>query len=151
MSWPTLNLGRLEMLFLPAFPRNVMMQWCKWNGIWLLETFETDQNWWKFFFPTGLCLPILFEAEFNDATRTVQYEMLRATHWTGCGWLLYRGVPQTVLCIALPERFTYLGSSVFTPAAVYRERERVKMMSGGRRLALIINHLVPLSSTSASS
>lgn len=34
----------------------------------------------------------------------------------------------------------------FTPAAVRRERQRVKMMSGGRRLALIINHLVLLSS-----
>lgn len=69
-----------------------------------------------------------------------------------CVWLLYRDVLQTptVLCVALPERFTYLGSSVFfffTPAAVCLERERVKMMSGGRRLALIINHLVALSST----
>lgn len=82
-------------------------------------------------------------------TQRIQCEMLRAAHWTGNVWLLYHDVLQTltVLCIALPERFTYLGSSVFfTPAALCRERERVKMMSGGRRLALIINHLVPLSS-----
>ncbi|CAB1438988.1 unnamed protein product [Pleuronectes platessa] len=39
----------------------------------------------------------------------------------------------------------------FTPAAACREREGVKTMSGGRRLALIINHLVPLSPPPAAS
>lgn len=45
----------------------------------------------------------------------IQRETLRAVHWTGNVWLLYHDVLQTltVLCIALPERFTYLGSSVF--------------------------------------
>lgn len=48
-------------------------------------------------------------------TLHIQYETLRAAHWTGRAWLLYRDALQTptVLCIALPERFTYLGLSVF--------------------------------------
>lgn len=96
-------------------------------------------------FPLRLCL----------TARRIQFEPLRAAHWTGRGWPLYRDALQTVLRIALPEKFTRLGSSVFlfffslySCGSMSREAETVKTMSGGRRLALIINHVVQRSSTS---
>lgn len=95
-------------------------------------------------FPLRLCL----------TARRIQYEPLRAAHWTGRGWPLYHDALQTVLRIALPEKFTCLGSSVFffffySCGSMSREAERVKMMSGGRRLVLIINHHVERSFASS--
>ena len=74
----------------------------------------------------------------------VQYE---PAHWTG---RLRRrhAVFQTpaVLCSALSLRGSLIWAEAFLLLRQYVERERVKMMSGGRRLALIINHLVLLAS-----
>lgn len=75
-----------------------------------------------FFEPTGLCLCIPSAAVFNDAARTVRG--ITAAHWAACVWPRCHDVLQTVLCSALPEKFTCLGSSIFTPAAACRERER---------------------------
>lgn len=80
----------------------------------------------------------------------IQYETLRAAHWTGCVWPLYHDVLQTVLCIALPEKKIHLSGlkRFYSCGSMSREGERVKkIMTGGRQVALIINHLVRLSST----
>lgn len=53
----------------------------------------------------------------------IQYEILGAAQWAGSVWPLYHDAPQTVLSVALPEIFTCLYSSIFTPVAVGREQE----------------------------
>lgn len=90
-------------------------------------------------FPLRLCLMM----------QHIQYEMLRAAHWTRC----FHGY-WFVACIRLwlSSALPFLKDSIIWAQAFlllrqYVKRGRVKVMSGGCRLALIINHLVPLSST----
>lgn len=55
----------------------------------------------------------------------IQYETLRAAHWTGCVWPLYHDVLQTVLCIALPEKKNSLvWAQAFLLLRQYVERGR---------------------------
>lgn len=106
---------------------------------WDLTSGKQDRNRFKFS-PTGLCLSIPFETVLLHT----QYEMLRAAHWTRCVCLRGYCIVDSDCPLHCPSwRIRVSGAQAFfTPAALCRERERVKMMSGGRRLALIMNHLV---------